>query len=105
MIVSPPLRLLTRAPLQTHGVLLQYLDFLTSPTAIPPEDYAEKVLPPLRDLHELYGISAPICMQIIRPTLHLALLVGAFSIVSVSNLTMKAEPCNRDRREGATGYR
>lgn len=39
------------------------------------EDYNNKILPSLADLGELYGISAPICMQIIRPKLNEALLV------------------------------
>ncbi|KAH7888047.1 transcription factor/nuclear export subunit protein 2-domain-containing protein [Phlebopus sp. FC_14] len=64
----------------THGVLLQYLELLTSPTVIPPEDYAKKVLPSLADLGELYGISAPICMQIIRPRLNDVLLKTALSM-------------------------
>lgn len=60
---------------QTHGVLLQYLELLTSPDVISAEDYNTKILPSLADLGELYGISAPICMQIIRPKLNEALLV------------------------------
>ncbi|KAI6105439.1 transcription factor/nuclear export subunit protein 2-domain-containing protein [Pisolithus sp. B1] len=63
-----------------HGVLLQYLELLTSPSVIPPEDYAKKILPPLAELGELYGISAPICMQIIRPMLNHTLLKTALSI-------------------------
>lgn len=62
-------------PIQTHGVLLQYLELLTSPAVVPPEDYAKRILPSLADLGELYGISAPICMQIIRPMLNNLLLV------------------------------
>nr|GAT53854.1 predicted protein [Mycena chlorophos] len=61
----------------THGVLLQYIELLTSSSAIAPKDYAEKVLPPLGDLGELYGISAPIAMHIIRPVLNAKLLVAA----------------------------
>ena len=67
---------LTRFIQQTHGVLLQYLDLLTTPTVVSPRDYAAKVLPSLADLGETYGISAPICMQIIRPMLQGTLLVG-----------------------------
>lgn len=58
-----------------HGVLLQYLELLNSPAVISPDDYANKILPPLADLGDLYGISAPICMQIIRPMLNHTLLV------------------------------
>ncbi|KAG1756059.1 transcription factor/nuclear export subunit protein 2-domain-containing protein [Suillus lakei] len=54
----------------THGVLLQYLDLLTSPAVISPKDYATRILPSLTDLGELYGIAPPICMQIIRPMLN-----------------------------------
>ncbi|KAF9076495.1 transcription factor/nuclear export subunit protein 2-domain-containing protein [Rhodocollybia butyracea] len=64
----------------THGVLLQYLELLTTPSAVSPEDYANKILPPLRDLHEKYGISAPVCMQIVRPVLHTQLLNSALSM-------------------------
>ncbi|KAF5393664.1 hypothetical protein D9757_000298 [Collybiopsis confluens] len=64
----------------THGVLLQYLELLTTPSVVSPEDYANKVLPPLRDLHEKYGISAPICMQIVRPVLHAQLLESALQM-------------------------
>ncbi|KAG9317173.1 transcription factor/nuclear export subunit protein 2-domain-containing protein [Chiua virens] len=64
----------------THGVLLQYLELLTSPAVISPEDYAKRVLPSLADLGELYGISAPICMQIIRPMLNNILLRMALSM-------------------------
>ena len=69
-------------PIQTHGVLLQYLELLTSPAVIPPEDYAKRILPSLADLGELYGISAPICMQIIRPMLNNILLVNIRSAVA-----------------------
>jgi THO complex subunit 2 len=63
---------------------LQYLELLTSPSVIPPKDYAGKVLPPIAELAEVYGISAPICMQIIRPVLQASLLVcGPFPIHSV----------------------
>ncbi|KAL0580932.1 THO2 plays a role in transcriptional elongation [Marasmius crinis-equi] len=48
----------------THGVLLQYLELLTTPQVVSPQDYGNKILPPLGDLGELYGISPSICMQI-----------------------------------------
>ncbi|KAF9224309.1 hypothetical protein BS17DRAFT_779623 [Gyrodon lividus] len=64
----------------THGVLLQYLELLTSPAVVLPEDYAKKILPPLADLGELYGMSAPICMQIVRPMLNNILLKTALSM-------------------------
>lgn len=64
-------------PLQTHGVLLQYLDLLTTPTVVSPEDYAQKIVPPLAELHEKYGISIPLCMQIIRPMLNVSIRVSA----------------------------
>jgi hypothetical protein len=51
------------------------LELLTSPSVIPPKDYAAKVLPSIAELGEVYGISAPICMQIIRPVLQASLLV------------------------------
>lgn len=72
---SSHLGLKVACPIQTHGVLLQYLELLTSPAVVPPEDYAKRILPSLADLGELYGISAPICMQIIRPMLNNVLLV------------------------------
>ncbi|KAG1857214.1 transcription factor/nuclear export subunit protein 2-domain-containing protein [Suillus tomentosus] len=61
----------------THGVLLQYLDLLTSPAVILPKDYATRILPSLADLGELYGIAPPICMQIIRPMLNATILSAA----------------------------
>ncbi|EGO01596.1 hypothetical protein SERLA73DRAFT_49063 [Serpula lacrymans var. lacrymans S7.3] len=64
----------------THGVLLQYLELLTSPAVISPQDYANKVLPSLANLGETYGISAPMCMQIIRPMLNTILLNAALSM-------------------------
>ncbi|KAK0490679.1 transcription factor/nuclear export subunit protein 2-domain-containing protein [Armillaria novae-zelandiae] len=63
----------------THGVLLQYLELLTSPSVVPAEDYANKIIPPIRELGEKYGICAPICMQIVRPVLHDALLKTALA--------------------------
>ncbi|RDB20480.1 THO complex subunit 2 [Hypsizygus marmoreus] len=64
----------------THGVLLQYLELLTSPSVIPPKDYATKVLPSIGELGVVYGICAPICMQIIRPVLHESLLETALAV-------------------------
>jgi THO complex subunit 2 len=58
-------------------VLLQYLELLTTPAVVSSVDYSEKVLPPLAELGEKYGICAPVCMQIIRPMLNGMLLVGA----------------------------
>jgi hypothetical protein len=70
---------------QTHGVLLQYLDLLTSPEALEDDDPKKskeekvlpllKILPPLAEMGEIYGISPSICMQIWRPKLNDALLV------------------------------
>jgi THO complex subunit 2 len=62
---------------QTHGVLLQYLELLTSPAVIQSQDYAQKVVPTLAELGEKYGICLPICMQIVRPILHSSLLAAA----------------------------
>ncbi|KAG6831879.1 hypothetical protein H0H92_006996 [Tricholoma furcatifolium] len=64
----------------THGVLLQYLELLTSPSVIPLSDYENKVLPSLGDLGVIYGICAPICMQIIRPVLQASLLKSALAM-------------------------
>lgn len=44
------------------------------------KDYEEKVVPKLTELHEVYGICAPICMQIIRPIVQAAILVRPSSI-------------------------
>ncbi|KAH9077515.1 transcription factor/nuclear export subunit protein 2-domain-containing protein [Lactarius deliciosus] len=63
----------------THGVLLQYLELLTSPAVIQPQDYAQKVVPTLAELGEKYGICPSICMQIIRPILHSSLLAAALA--------------------------
>ncbi|KAI0254213.1 transcription factor/nuclear export subunit protein 2-domain-containing protein [Lactifluus subvellereus] len=63
----------------THGVLLQYLELLTSPAVIQSEDYAQKVVPALAELGEKYGICPSICMQIIRPILHSILLSTALA--------------------------
>ena len=65
--------------MQTHGVLLQYLELLTSPAVIQPQDYAQKVVPTLAELGEKYGICPPICMQIMRPILHSSLLAAALA--------------------------
>ncbi|KAG6833844.1 hypothetical protein H0H87_011778 [Tephrocybe sp. NHM501043] len=64
----------------THGVLLQYLELLTSPSVIPLSEYANRVLPSLGDLGVVYGICAPICMQIIRPVLQASLLKSALAM-------------------------
>src|SRR5882757_8107818 len=64
---------------QTHGVLLQYLELLTSPAVIQSQDYAQKVVPTLAELGEKYGICPPVCMQIIRPMLHSSLLASAMA--------------------------
>ncbi|KAI0729395.1 transcription factor/nuclear export subunit protein 2-domain-containing protein [Fomitopsis betulina] len=64
----------------THGVLLQYLDLLTTPTVVSPEDYAQKIVPPLAELHEKYGISIPLCMQIIRPMLNVSIRNAALAM-------------------------
>ncbi|CAL1701359.1 unnamed protein product [Somion occarium] len=61
----------------THGVLLQFLELLNSPAVVSPQDYAQKIVPPLTELNKTYGISAPICMQIYRPILHNKLLTAA----------------------------
>ena len=54
---------------------MQYLELLTTPSIIPAEEYTNKIVPPLADLGEKYGICGPICMQIYRPILSAALLV------------------------------
>ncbi|CAA7260264.1 unnamed protein product [Cyclocybe aegerita] len=64
----------------THGVLLQYLELLTSPSVVLPEDYASRILPSLAELGEDYGICPPICMEIMRPVLHSALLKSALAM-------------------------
>ncbi|KAJ7755620.1 transcription factor/nuclear export subunit protein 2-domain-containing protein [Mycena maculata] len=76
---APDAHLKTLASLYdtTHGVLLQYLELLTSPSVVAPQDYANKVLPSLAELGELYGICAPICMHILRPVLNAKLLAAA----------------------------
>lgn len=73
---------------------MQYLELLTSPAVVTAQDYSQKVLPPLRDLGEMYGISAPICMQIFRPVLNGLLLVrvshSCFLVIDVSHPIQKA---------------
>ncbi|KIY45922.1 hypothetical protein FISHEDRAFT_76157 [Fistulina hepatica ATCC 64428] len=64
----------------THGVLLQYLELLTSLSIVSPEDYATKAIPSLGDLGELYGICPPICMQIYRPVLQTVLIRYALEV-------------------------
>ncbi|KAI0047273.1 hypothetical protein FA95DRAFT_1664524 [Auriscalpium vulgare] len=64
----------------THGVLLQYLELLTSPAVVDAHDYAKKLAPSLSELGEKYGLAAPICMQILRPIWHSALLAHALSM-------------------------
>ncbi|KAL0063115.1 THO2 plays a role in transcriptional elongation [Marasmius tenuissimus] len=65
----------------THGVLLQYLELLTTPQVVSAQDYGTKILPALGDLGELYGISPSICMQIMRPVLRDQLLQTALKMV------------------------
>ncbi|KAF7355034.1 THO complex subunit 2 [Mycena sanguinolenta] len=82
VFTAPDAHLKTLASLYdtTHGVLFQYLELLTSPTVVSPQDYANKVLPSLAELGEVYGICAPICMHIIRPVLNAKLLAAAEAI-------------------------
>ncbi|TCD67697.1 THO complex subunit 2 [Steccherinum ochraceum] len=100
----------------THGVLLQYLELLTSPSIILPEDYTNKIVPPLKDLHSVYGICAPICMQIMRPILHGALLKAALRLAEKERvaseeaekrlkaaLTAKREPAASSSRVASPG--
>ncbi|KAI6047038.1 transcription factor/nuclear export subunit protein 2-domain-containing protein [Pisolithus marmoratus] len=65
---------------RSMGYCYNIWNFLPLPSVVTPEDYANKILPPLAELGELYGISAPICMQIIRPMLNHTLLKTALSI-------------------------
>ena len=58
----------------THGVLMQYLDFLTNPIAVSLEVY-NSFIPPLSDLVNAFGIPPSIAMQIIRPRLNKAIAV------------------------------
>jgi hypothetical protein len=76
--------------------LLQYLELLTSPDIISPEDYSKKIVPSLAELGELYGISAPICMQIIRPRLNESLLVSVVEGLCSSCANCALEECLRD---------
>ena len=59
----------------THGVLFQYLDLLSTPSAIPLEDY-QKMVPSLTELVSTYGINPAIAMQILRPMLNEAIAVS-----------------------------
>ncbi|KAI0832504.1 transcription factor/nuclear export subunit protein 2-domain-containing protein [Trametes gibbosa] len=79
----------------THGVLLQYLELLTTPTVITPEEYANKVVPSLAELNEQYGICAPMCMQIYRPIMNKALLVGILLDYMTILLTELAEEAEK----------
>ncbi|KAJ7283481.1 transcription factor/nuclear export subunit protein 2-domain-containing protein [Mycena rebaudengoi] len=100
----------------THGVLLQYLELLTSPSVVAPQDYANKVLPSLAELGEVYGICAPICMHIIRPVLNAKLLAAAEAMQEKERtaneeaekrlkaaLTAKREPLNSASRVASPG--
>ncbi|KAJ7591413.1 transcription factor/nuclear export subunit protein 2-domain-containing protein [Mycena floridula] len=75
----------------THGVLLQYLELLNSPSVITPEEYASKVVPSIAELGQKYGIPAPICMQIIRPMLHSQILAAALEMAKQEALAKKEE--------------
>ncbi|EPQ59661.1 hypothetical protein GLOTRDRAFT_136479 [Gloeophyllum trabeum ATCC 11539] len=63
----------------THGVFLQYLELLSSPSVIEAHEY-EKLIPALAELAQTYGIRVPVCMQIIRPILHKKLLAAALEM-------------------------
>ena len=87
-------------------MLLQYIEFLTSPSIIAPDDYAKKILPSLSDLNQLYGIAPPICMLIIRPVLNLSLLVRVYHEPDAENSqAIDIDCCFRDAEEGARGER
>ncbi|OCB90862.1 hypothetical protein A7U60_g1886 [Sanghuangporus baumii] len=60
----------------THGVLNQYLDLLTTPIVVPLDEY-RKIIPPLPELVNVYGVSPAIAMQIYRPMLNDAIAVHA----------------------------
>lgn len=60
---------------QTHSVLFQYLDLLTTPIAVQLDDY-RAIIPSLSELGTLYNIAPPIAMQILRPMLNDAISVG-----------------------------
>ncbi|THG95393.1 hypothetical protein EW026_g6253 [Hermanssonia centrifuga] len=57
-----------------------YCNIWNSPSIIPAQIYTEKVLPSLAELNKAYGICPPICMQIVRPKLHLLLLTAALDM-------------------------
>ncbi|THH08122.1 hypothetical protein EW145_g2921 [Phellinidium pouzarii] len=57
---------------ETHGVMFQYLDLLTSPPAVSSDDYS-RIIPALSELVNVYGMSPPIAMQIFRPMLNNAI--------------------------------
>ncbi|KAF7978302.1 hypothetical protein HWV62_899 [Athelia sp. TMB] len=75
----------------THGVLLQYLELLTTPAVVSSADYSQKVLPSLAELGEKYGICAPICMQIVRPMLNGLLLKAALAMQEQEKLANEEE--------------
>ncbi|KAL0949134.1 hypothetical protein HGRIS_009218 [Hohenbuehelia grisea] len=79
----------------THGVLLQYLELLTSGQIISLNDYATKILPSLAELGSTYGICAPICMQIMRPVLHAAILKSALALQEQEEKAANEEAENR----------
>ncbi|KAK0486690.1 transcription factor/nuclear export subunit protein 2-domain-containing protein, partial [Armillaria luteobubalina] len=74
---------------------------LTSPSVVPAEDYANKIIPPIRELGERYGIRAPICMQIVRPVLHGALLVrySQFTLFSLEEMEKRLKAALMAKRE------
>ena len=63
----------------THGVLFQYLDLLSSPTAISSDDY-RNIMPSITELVSSYGMSPAIAMQILRPMLNEAIAVSTQSV-------------------------
>lgn len=82
----------------THGVLNQYLDLLTTPAVVPLDDY-RKIIPPLPELVNMYGVSPPIAMQTYRPMLNDAIAV------SRGNLTADFIDSTRVRHMQAHGSR
>lgn len=58
----------------THGVLNQYLELLTTPIVVPLEEY-RKIVPPMHELVNVYGINPPIALQTYRPMLNDAIAV------------------------------
>ncbi|TDL29757.1 hypothetical protein BD410DRAFT_710827 [Rickenella mellea] len=65
----------------THGVLLQYLDLLSTPSAVPLADY-RGIIPSLADLCNTYGISPPIALQVLRPLLNDAIYSRAVAWIA-----------------------